>query len=94
MMGMSTHIVGFREPTQEHLEKVAAYKACELAEVDIPKKLQDYFRDTEPSEHGMEVDLEDSGSVSEHRSDCTDGFDVDLKKLPQGVTRIRFFNSY
>jgi hypothetical protein len=90
-MGVSTHIIGLKEPTVEYLAKLEAYRACENAGVEVPKELEDYFDglrcDCVPDD-GMEVSIEGAmtGTV-----EYGDGAIIDLSKLPEGVTRIRVY---
>jgi hypothetical protein len=96
-MSMSSHVVGLRPPTEDYKKKLAAYLACEAAGVPAPKELENYFggicaKSVEPN--GMEVDLYRHPAVKPYKGDAAEGFDVDLTKLPEGVTVIRFYNSW
>lgn len=93
------HVIGLKDPTPEYLSKLRAYQACRDAEVDPPKELSRYFEDMEsPEETGMEVEIgdlyDDGGAVKEWQSEYREGLEVDLSKLPPGVTRVRFYCSY
>lgn len=93
-MSMSTHVVGLRPPTEEYLKKVKAWEACDAAEVEIPQELQDYFNGERPEPTGMLVEIEKSPAITLHRARGSAGFEVDTTKLPEGVTIVRFYNSW
>lgn len=92
---MSTHVVGLRAPTPQHLKMLAAWRANEEAELEQPQKLRDYFGDHWPAEgdDAMIVAVPKS-AVKEYQGDYCSGFDVNLSKLPGGVTSLRFYNSW
>jgi hypothetical protein len=96
-MGMTCEVVGFKPPTDDYKKKLAAYLACEAASVDAPDELIRYFDGVKPSNvepTGIEISQESlGGAVNDLRSDRP-GLDVDLTKLPDGVTKLRFFISY
>ncbi len=92
---MSTHVIGLRPPTENYKKKLAAWQACMAADVEPPQELRDYFNDErEPNPDGMEVAIEDTDAVTKYDGDMEQGFDVDISELPEGVTIIRFYNSY
>lgn len=93
-MSMSTHVIGIRPATAEYKKKVAAYEACQAAGVAIPRELEEYFNGESPNPDGMEVEIEDTDAVDEYNDDSQQGFDVNIKELPKGVTIIRFYNAY
>lgn len=93
-MSMSTHVIGIRPPDAEYKKKLAAYMACEAAGVPIPDALDEYFNNEPPGMDGVEIDIEDLDGVEEYNDDMRQGFTVDIKKLPEGVSIIRFYNSY
>jgi hypothetical protein len=96
-MSMSTTVVGIRPPTDDYKKKVAAYLACEAADITPPEELITYF-DGVDAEHidpnGMAVDLHNHPSVTKYRGESTSGLDVDLRALPAGVTILRFYNGW
>ena len=89
-MSMSTHVVGFVAPTEDYLKKLAAWQACKAAGVRVPEELEKFFEKVQPDPLGIEVQLKDA--VSPYRGRESEGFQVDLSKLPPGVTHIRFWN--
>ena len=88
-MSVSIHVKGIIEPTDEYLLKLAAYKACQTAGVEIPDKLEEYFEDSmgTPCEEGIEVPLEITESyITDY---CI--YDVDLTKARKDLTKIRIY---
>ena len=96
-MSMNSHVKGIKEPTEEYQKKYRAYQACVEAGIDPPKAIIDFF-DGIAFDYidatGMEVDLRASGAIVEWKGDSKDGFEVEVAKIPAGVTRIRFYNSW
>jgi hypothetical protein len=97
-MSMSTHIVGLRDPDSEHHQKMlAAVKAIEKAGLKFEEieELADYFGHDHPSSDpmaGCTVDID--GCIEPDSRDSQNDWIVDLSTLPDGVTHIRFTNSY
>lgn len=91
-MGFNVYYRGVKPPTEEYKKKLAAYKALEVAGLEIPDELQEYFDYEEPSEDGMEVSIREavSGDIMHE-----DGYAlIDLNKLPKGVAFIKVIGSY
>ena len=98
-MGMSTSMVAFREPDAEYQKHKKVAEACWAADVEVPEATAKYLGqdaiDMEDAEQGlafswveckkMTTPYEDSDSV---------GLEVDLRQLPSGVVRLRFYNSW
>lgn len=92
-MSVTTHIIGFIPPDEEWKKKMAAWKACEEAEVEPPEELVSFFGGEDPTDKpGREVDIEPA--VTHCDLDMVDGWEVTLSKLPPEVKVIRFENSY
>jgi hypothetical protein len=100
-MGMSTHIKAFipdTDPEYQKHKKVA--QTCIEAGVSLPEETAKYFNCTPNTywdgiiEQKLETRLKLGEHYTEYRADMCEGFEIDLAKLPEGVTRIRFYNSY
>ena len=76
----------------------AVWDACKAADVDPPPAVVRYFEDEDgdamPDESGIRVSLYRHESVKEWSNDHESGLMVDLGKLPEGVTLLRFYNSW
>jgi len=70
------------------------YDACQAAGVEIPGEVMKFFQGTHPDEHGVLVPIEGTDAVTEYHEYESDGFDVDIRKLPPGLYIIRFYNSW
>lgn len=95
-MGMSTHVVGIKEPTEEYRKKYEAYRACDAAGVTPPKEIVDFFdgvdfKYVDPT--GMKVNL-DKSCVHDWKADMSEGYEIEVAKIPAGVTRVRVYNSW
>lgn len=93
-MGMSSHVVGVRPPGGKWLEMKAAYDACLKADVPVPEEVRRFFGHDKPDDAGVIVPLEGSVCCRIWGDDSREGFEVDVTKLPPGVTVVRFYNSY
>lgn len=95
MMGMSTHLIGFR-PADAHKTKTmkAVLDACQDAGVDPPKEVEDFFNVKCPDPSGALVEIEKSVAVKRWRYEDAEGFEVDLTRLDPTVKVIRFYNSW
>jgi hypothetical protein len=94
-MGMSTHVIGFRPPDSRWQAMKTVWDACWAAGVPVPEEVEDFFDGTEPDAHGVEVSLETVGAIKEWGDKRgRAGYELDVSKLPKGVTVVRFFNSW
>ena len=90
-MSVDVYMVGLKEPTEEYLDKLKAYRACDNAGVEAPEELYSFFDGDSPwalREDGMECEICEAveGEVM-----YDDGAVIDLSKLPKGVTKIRVY---
>lgn len=91
-MSISTHIVGFRAPDDQWMKHVAVWEACKAAGVPIPAPTSEFFNWEDPTnKEGMEIDI--SAAVEDYHGEYSQGFQVDITKLPKDVHYIRFYNS-
>lgn len=98
-MSMSSYIQAFIPDTDATYQKhKKVLLVCNEAGVQLPKETAEYFGTTDTSEYVLEeklsVSLKEGVHYTEYSADMTEGFEVDLTKLPQGVTKLRFCNSY
>jgi uncharacterized protein YcnI len=98
-MSMSTRVVGFRPPDEEWQRHKAVWDACQFAGVRVPDETNRFFMGTTPDPAGIEVELTRVSSRSgwvanEYKGDMEEGYEVMVAEIPEGVTRIRFVNSW
>lgn len=93
-MSMSTHLKGFRPIDDRWRAMKTAWDACKAISADPPQAVSDFFGDEEPDEGGIAIDLERSPCVSQWSREMEDGYVVDLRRLPEGITHLRFYNSF
>ena len=97
-MSMSTCVMGIRPPDDEWKKRVAAWKACKEAYLDPPQELEEYFDNLncyDPEEdQGPLISLGDEPYCKKYNSEGASGFEIEIAKLPKGLTHIRFFNSW
>lgn len=98
-MSMSTYIEGVRDFKVAFDKMWAAAKACEAARVPFPEEIREYFSLEKDSDLSVKeyhesdklvFDLSDKPGVESYEG----GYEVDLRKLPKDVTKIRFRNSW
>ena len=96
-MSMSTHCIGFK-PTDDRWKKMkAVWDACYEAGVLLPNEVSRFFEFGQPDEAGVMVSQEIlvyCGALSDWEDEDANGFELDVSKLPEDVTTIRFCNSF
>lgn len=91
------HIVGFKPPDEKWRQMKAIYDACTAAKVDPPPVVEKFFYGYAPDAQGVLVEekkLKECGALSKWSGNMSDGYEIDVKKLPPDVTVIRVYNSY
>ena len=92
-MSMSTHIVGFRPADEKWKQMKNIWESCESANIPIPNEVLDFFDHTPPRDKpGSEVELGEA--VQEWSNEYSQGYELNLSKIPNGVNVIRFYNSW
>ncbi len=91
-MGMSTTVVGFRPPDEKWKQMKAIWDVCKKAKVKIPQEVDDFFDGIGPDPRGIEVRLDEI--ATEYHEDMQEGFEIEIAKLPENITVIRFYNSW
>ncbi len=98
-MGMSTHIEAFMPDTDaDFIKHKNVLLACREAGVSLPKETAGYFGSDDTSNETLDerliVPLQLSLDYVNYSEDDRHGFEVDLTRLPKGVTKLRFYNSW
>lgn len=88
-MGMNTYVVGFVPPDEQWQRLKAIHDACTAAGVEVPSEVEQVIG-SEPTDYGREVDV----PAKEWTDETREGYDIDVSKLPPGITVIRFYNSW
>jgi ATP-dependent Clp protease ATP-binding subunit ClpA len=83
------HITGLREPDEQWLKMRAILDACKAAGVDTPIAVHNYLAGSETD--GPVVDLQPL--ATDWKNGSATGLELDLAKLPDGVTKLRFYLS-
>jgi hypothetical protein len=91
-MGMSTSITGIKPADEKWTQMKAIWDACELANIDVPNEVGNFFDWEEPSELGVKVALKENHGVVELPGES--GYQVDLKMLPKDIRYLKFENSW
>jgi len=93
-MSMTTHVYGFHAPDAKWRQMKTIFDACDEAGVEIPEEVDTYFNGEPPEEHGVLESLENHPACTHYHEDMRDGFEIDVKMLPEHIRHIRFVNSY
>lgn len=91
-MSMSTEVKGFRPPDERWQQMKAVWDACVAANVPIPEPVAEFFGWTAPNPAGIEVKIPHREYTNRERVE--DGIEIDVADIPDGVTVIRFINSW
>ena len=95
-MGMSTHVVGIREPDDRWRQMKAVHDACTAADVPVPTDVEAFFDGEAPAPAGIKISLDHGAHAiaREWSDDHLEGVEITLADLPSNITVIRFYNSY
>lgn len=92
---MSTRIEAFVPDTDKEYQKhKQVYDVCTKADVSLPKETEEYFKGCDEPEQKLQVELVKGQHYIIYGRDMEEGFEVELSQLPEGVTKIRFINSW
>ena len=98
-MSVSLHVVFLRDKDGEHHQNMLGVaRACAKARMALPPAAAEYFGVDEgdanyainPDDH---LEMNAPEIIREYRSGYACGYEVDVTNLPEGVTRIRVYNS-
>lgn len=95
-MGMSTHVIGFvsdNDATYRKHSKVLI-ACCEAGIKELPKETAEYFGSKYPYESLLEEKLQTKVPTHQYHDDMQDGYEIIISEIPEGVHKIRFYNSY
>jgi hypothetical protein len=98
-MGLTTNIEAFTPDTDPEFQKhKKILLLCIESDVSLPKETAGYFGSDEPYfsliDERLSVSLKDGVHYREYQNDSCSGYEVDLKSLPEGVTKLRFRNCW
>lgn len=94
-MGMTTYARGFIGRDDKYHSMEVIYRNCEENNIDIPQAVEDYFQDEHPDDLddvGVPVDIDEA--IEEGSDDNRTFLEIDIKKLPDNVNKIRVYNSW
>ena len=95
-MSMSTRITGFVSPENDNYKKHSRVLiACIDAGIkELPKETAEYFGSKYPEQYLLEEKLEISVPKHKYGEDMSEGFEIIVSEIPEGVHKIRFVNSW
>ena len=91
-MSVNIFVVGFRPPDDVWRKHKAVWDACDAAGVEIPDATLVFFGYEDPGDKpGMTVKL--GLACAEYRGEDSEGYEIDITKLPPDVRIIRAYLS-
>jgi len=93
-MGMYTSVYGIKPADKKFKEMEKIYHLCNEQGITIPVEVDDFFNGEIPDSKGVIVGLDNKQGVSKYHEEMQEGFEVNLKKLPEDIKFIRFVNNY
>lgn len=95
-MSMSTSVIGFVSPDDPTYQKhLKVLMACIEADIEaLPKETADYFGYDYPEECAAEEKLLISIPIKEWGDENSEGYELIVSDIPEGVHKIRFANSW
>lgn len=90
-MSLSWDVVGFRPKDEKWHKMKKVWDVCKIAGVDAPEDVQKFFDYEEPDDTGITVCVSDA--TKDYEGDMESGLEVELSKLPDNITVIRFIIS-
>lgn len=89
-MSMSTRVVGFVPPDEQWKKMKQVWEACEAADIEVPEAVHQFFNWQDPDDQGVEVEL----PLTEWSEETSQGYELEVDKIPANVRVIRFYNSW
>lgn len=93
-MSMSLHVTGIKPPDNKWTKMKRVWDACQVAGIEPPSEVTEFFEGEAPDDEGVKVDIEYHECCSELKEADQDGFVVDISKLPKGTKLLKFYASY
>lgn len=91
-MGMSTGVEAFKPPNEKWRKMKQVWDTCGELGVPVPEEVYKFFNGYAPDEGGVRVALGDW--CRKYNEESREGYEIDVTKLPEDVTVIRFVNSW
>lgn len=92
-MSTNTYIQGLKPKTGEYQIRLDVFTSCKKINIEPPKEIKDFFYNGEICEEGIVTELPKE-AVREYTDEYREFLEVDLTKIPDDISRIRFVNSY
>ena len=94
-MSMSTYVQGLMKKTEKYEKMESILILCKELNINPPQEVYEYFELQYDGycKNGIIVPLP-KGIVEHYTDDEDEIWEIDLYKIPDGVTKIRFVNSY
>jgi len=92
-MGMSTHITGFIPADEKWHAMKKIFDECVRLDIEAPDEVWTFFGGEDPGDKpGQEAAIGDS--CKDWRGDCSEGYEIEIDKIPPNIKFIRFYNSW
>ncbi len=91
---MSTHVIGVRPPDEKWKEMKDIWDACEKGDISTPDEVLEFFNYEPPDKDGVLVDLDTESGVVDWREDDSEGYQIEILKLPANIKFVRVYNAW
>lgn len=87
---MKAYVLAFKKKDEKYEKMAAIYDACSVAGISSPREVVDYFCDNSPEEYQCLYDAIPDESIMNYSSTKGHIIQVDLSKLPEHISVLRF----
>lgn len=91
-MGKPLQVYGVKALDEKWVKMKKIWDLCVENKVEIPSHVFDYFHGEYPTETEVIVDLKNHESVTIYENITSQGFEIDVEKLPNDIKKIRIVN--
>lgn len=95
-MSMYTDVIAFRSDKDKTYQKhKKVLLACLRADIEkLPKETAEYFDCEYPDKELLQEALTVEIPLHDYSEDMEEGYEILVSEIPEGVYKIRFYNSY
>lgn len=89
---MTMRVIGFRPPDERWTKMRHIWMVCKEVNMEPPDEVYEFFNWEEPDPQGVEVDVPHSSYTN--AAVLSEGLEINVESIPQGVKTLRFSVSY
>ena len=93
-MRLTLHVDGVIPADKRYNEMKAIWEMCERANINPPFEVMEFFNGEKPDSKGVVMEIKELPAVSKwYQEDYGQGFEIDIRELPEPIKIIRFYAS-